>query len=139
MKVRAIESTREPPELWVTLGGRIEDDEEVLEAARREFVEETGLTPLHVGPILWYGEQILDVDDEPTLFIESFVLVRCDARPLSRSDWSKEERASVLDIRWWTLEELAESGQLVKPPGLSQLLEPVIAGRLPKTTQQIAL
>lgn len=114
-------------ELWVTLGGRIEPGESVLTAAERELREETGIADARVGPVVWYGEQVLKINDSPRLLKENFVLARCSSSALTDAGWTAEERQAIAEMRWWSLDELATTSKTVKPPKLAALLRDLLA------------
>jgi 8-oxo-dGTP pyrophosphatase MutT (NUDIX family) len=112
--------------LWVTLGGRIEPGESVLTAAERELREETGIGDAIVGPVVWYGEQVLKINGTPRLLKETFVLARCSSSTFNDRGWSVEERSAIAEMQWWSLGELAAASQAIKPPGLGVLLRELL-------------
>jgi 8-oxo-dGTP pyrophosphatase MutT (NUDIX family) len=127
MQARDIHNPSRPP-FWFTIGGGVDDGESVLEAARREIGEETGLTPIQVGPVLWRAEAtIAGFDGQPMLMEEHYVLARCESAALSRDGWTEVERSFVLDLRWWTSAELETSAETIYPVDLCRRLDELLA------------
>lgn len=123
-------SAKDRPGAWFTVGGGVEPGETVVEAAVREIREETGIADFELGPVLWVREGVMRMP-EPTLFQESYLLARCDGGEPDRQGWNALERELIDDIRWWRRQELLTTTDRVFPPGLADLLEEVLAGRLP--------
>ena len=110
---------------WFTPGGGLEGDETREEAARRELAEETGITGVELGPVLWrrmcsfpFAGRRWDQDEWYYL-----------ARTAHTSEVVPEgtgltelERRSVAGARWWTCQELARSHETVYPTRLAELL-----------------
>lgn len=118
------------PGAWFTVGGGVEPGETPSEAAMREVREETGILDFELGPVLWRRRGVMRMP-EPTLFEETYFLARCEGAEPDRQGWNALERELIDDIRWWRRDELLLTPDRVFPPGLAQLLEDVIAGRLP--------
>jgi 8-oxo-dGTP pyrophosphatase MutT (NUDIX family) len=118
------------PGAWFTVGGGVEPGETEAQAAVREIREETGILDFELGPVLWRREGVMRMP-EPMLFRESYFLARCDGAEPDRQGWNAVERELIDDIRWWRRDELMLTPDRVFPPGLADLLEDVIAGRLP--------
>ena len=122
---------------WFTVGGGIDAGETPLQAAVREVAEETGLVvepEQLVGPVL-QRSAVFDFLARTCRQDEVFYLVRLPAdlqgAALSRDGWTAVERASVDDVRWWRLDDLAAAeagGAEVFPRGLADL----VAGLLPR-------
>jgi 8-oxo-dGTP pyrophosphatase MutT (NUDIX family) len=124
---------------WVTLGGGIEPGEDATAAAIRELIEETGLRNVRLGSAVWYGEQAVRWKGRSMLFRETFLVAWSEETNLSDAGWSAEERASIKAMRWWPVEELLSTAEIILPPALPRLIQPIARGVIPKELMAIEL
>jgi 8-oxo-dGTP pyrophosphatase MutT (NUDIX family) len=118
---------------WFTVGGGAEAGETILQAAVREVREETGFTDVEYGPVIWRSDGPLTLPSgERVMMREHFIVARCAGGEPSREGWDELERRLVIDLRWWTLDDLAACEEVVYPTGLAKLLPEVLAGRHPR-------
>ncbi|MER5947839.1 NUDIX hydrolase [Streptomyces sp. NPDC001904] len=114
---------------WFTPGGGLEGDETREQAALRELAEETGLTDVELGPVLWERTCSFPFDgrrwdqDEWYFLARTRSRVSSDAGPMiNETGLTDLERRSVVGARWWTYRELAEAHETVYPTRLAELL-----------------
>ncbi|MEV1024064.1 NUDIX hydrolase [Streptomyces sp. NPDC050264] len=111
---------------WFTPGGGLEGDETREQAALRELAEETGITDVELGPVLWQRICSFPFDGRRWDQDEWYFLARTTAkgaRPeINESGLTDLERRSVAGARWWTYRELAEAHETVYPTRLVELL-----------------
>lgn len=108
---------------WFTVGGGCEDDETTAEAARREAFEEAGLVlPADLGPVVLHRVAEFSFEGQDHRQTEDFYFCRVDSDVVVTSGWTELERRSMTEHRWWTVDELERTSDVVHPEQLAALL-----------------
>jgi 8-oxo-dGTP pyrophosphatase MutT (NUDIX family) len=123
---------------WVTVGGGVEPGESDEDAARREVLEEVGIEGFAFGPLIAHYRSVftfegIDYDQE-----NDYYLARTDTTEIDGSGRDEIEVRSTLGHRWWTPQELIDSGDEFTCPGLGQLLSRVLREGPPATPVTLA-
>jgi 8-oxo-dGTP pyrophosphatase MutT (NUDIX family) len=114
------------PARWFTVGGAVEQNEDIPAAAIREVFEETGLRITDPGPVVMTRRFEWDFEGARYDQEEAYFLVRTDTFTPTSAGWSDTELATMLDHKWWSIAELRTAMEIVYPEGLADLLESLI-------------
>jgi 8-oxo-dGTP pyrophosphatase MutT (NUDIX family) len=108
---------------WVTPGGGVKPGE-TAEQALRELHEETGLLDVTVGPWIWTRELELVLPEKGrVLSHERYFLCRTRTLATTRRHMTVTEAKVIKDAGWWSMAELAATDEVLRPPGLIELLQ----------------
>ncbi|MBP0456269.1 NUDIX hydrolase [Streptomyces montanisoli] len=107
---------------WFTPGGGLEGAESREEAARRELAEETGITRVELGPVLWRRICSFPFDGRRWDQDEWYFLGRTEQTAAVPAGLTELELRSVGGLRWWTCAELEATRETVYPTRLAGLL-----------------
>jgi len=118
---------------WFTPGGGLEGDETREQAALRELAEETGITDVRLGPLLWRRTCSFPFYGRRWHQDEWYYLARTEQTTTSPEGLTELERRSVTGLRWWPVEELAGATEPVYPTRLVELLRTLLDEGPPST------
>ena len=126
---------------WSLIGGAIEPSESLIEAAKREVYEETGIRKdeIKFGPIVWYGEFDLILHGYPTHIKQTFIVATTKQKKLSLANLTKFEKEVVQNLFWFSLEKIKNCEEVIYPIVLPEYLPDILIEKYPKNILEIDL
>lgn len=127
---RAIPGSALDGDFWFPPGGGLNPGETHEQAALRELHEETGIEAA-LGPCVWTRRHVFRFRETLLDQRERYFVVRVPSTEISTDGWEDLERSFMEPGRWWSLDEIATSGQVFVPRRLAELLPAILAGEYP--------
>ncbi|MFK7824735.1 MAG: GrpB family protein [Oligoflexales bacterium] len=126
---------------WFLIGGEIEKDEDIRTAAYREIFEETGLdcTQVKLGPEIWFGDFFLILSGKKHHMKQRFLLAHTSSNRVHLNRLTDSEKKIVKSLKWFSLNKMEQSHEVIYPVGLCEYLAPIIEGSTPEQTVKIIL
>ncbi len=116
-------------EWWELPGGGLDDGEDTVRACRRELAEETGITDVEIGPVVWERESRFRYRGREHHRFDWVHVGRLAGGRRQARSWTANEKTTVLGERWWSLPELqAARWERFLPRRLAALLPDVLTG-----------
>ena len=116
---------------WYPPGGGLEVGEDHEKAARREIFEETGI--LELGKLTKFGTRLSTFvfNNVLTVFEEVWFYANVPTQEIDITGFTEFEKSSVVETKWWTLEETLRTTDSLVPTSLPDLMrEYLISGEL---------
>ncbi len=117
---------------WATPGGGLQPGEDHLSAALRELEEELGRDDIEIGPVIGWRRHTMSFNTLPWITQrERWFVARHASFDVAPERVESLAVEAVTDIRWWSADQLADSGLVTSPHRLADLVRQVTSGRLP--------
>lgn len=124
---------------WQMIGGKIEDGEDYISAIKREIFEETSITEdkLEIGPVVFKGKMVLNLNGELNEIRQSFAVVRTSASTVSLENLTEDEKPVAKRLKWFSYDEIKNCDEIIYPVVLPDYLKDIIEKKYPSGVLEI--
>ncbi|MFI7449256.1 NUDIX hydrolase [Nonomuraea sp. NPDC049714] len=115
---------------WFTIGGALEGEETLQEAAARELFEEVGIRATaeeFTGP---YGTSTIEFSFAQYAITQdqAYFAVQVGQVDVSFEHMEQIEKETTLGYRWWSAEEIDATEEVIFPEDLAAILRKITTG-----------
>lgn len=108
----------------MTPGGGVEKNESFKDALKREIFEETGIQDLAIKNCIFSRIAYANLNsDEQNMFYERYFVVETNEMKINDMNITDVEREIIEEYKWWSIDELRCSTEIVFPIGFKDLID----------------
>ncbi|WP_127503187.1 NUDIX domain-containing protein [Actinoplanes solisilvae] len=123
---------------WLTPGGGVRWWERAKAAAAREVGEEVGLAVKASGlRAVAFTSGQADLGFAAGLFRDDFFVCRVAGHVVDTRRHTELEKRNFAEARWWSVDELLATEDVVYPYGLGELVGAIVKGDLPEAPVEL--
>jgi predicted amidohydrolase len=116
---------------WVPPGGGIDAGEDDMACARRELFEELGRDDIVIGECIGKRGGSFPIEGGWITQYERWYVARCRHFEVAAEVVARVASEGIRSVRWWSSEEMRAAGIDTGPRNLPDVLDQILAGRLP--------
>jgi 8-oxo-dGTP pyrophosphatase MutT (NUDIX family) len=109
--------------IWMTPGGGRDEGETDIDCARRELREETGVSVGELQGPVFQHEHVFRWAGRMYRQRERFYVASIEGSTQGDASPDEIERAAEMEARWWTVDELRTTGELIEPTRLHEIVD----------------